>query len=156
MRAVRLETAKRAGIRVADDEEPGPPDLQDRSVRGALRALLTERHGAAEWDTRKAEAEKNAAGAPVSMFERATRVTQGDPQVADLAPFYRGLIERLNQSQTLPADALTQLAQRRSDAVAEALKGAGVDAARIAQPGPEKTDAASGKPVPLKLGLSSS
>ena len=154
-RAVRLETAKRAGIRVADDEEPGPPDLQDRSVRGALRALLTERHGAAEWDTRKAEAEKNAAGAPVSMFERATRVTQGDPQVADLAPFYRGLIERLNQSQTLPADALTQLAQRRSDAVAEALKGAGVDAARIAQPGPEKTDAASGKPVPLKLGLSS-
>ena len=75
--------------------------------------------------------------------------------MADLAPFYRGLIERLNQTQPLPADALTQLGKRRSDAVAEELKGAGVDAARISQPGPETVDAAAGKPVPLKLGLTS-
>ena len=155
VRAVRLETARRAGIRVADNEEPGPPDLQDRSVRTALRAMLTERHGAAEWESRKAEAEKNAAGAAITMFERATRLTQGDPQIADLGPFYRGLAEHLNQSQVLPADALTGLAKRRSDAVADALKGAGVDGTRIAQPGPEKVDAASGKAVPMKLGLSS-
>ena len=155
VRAVRLETARRAGIRVADNEEPGPPDLQDRSVRTALRAMLTERHGAAEWESRKAEAEKNAAGAAITMFERATRLTQGDPQIADLGPFYRGLAERLNQSQVLPADALTGLAKRRSDAVAGALKGAGVDGTRIEQPGPEKVDAASGKAVPMKLGLSS-
>jgi hypothetical protein len=155
VRALRLETALRAGLRVAEGEEPGPPDLQDGATRTALRTLLTERHGAGEWDKRKVDAEAGAAGKPISMLERATRLTQGEPQVADLAPLYRGIVERLHQSQPLPADALTQLAKRRSDIVAEALKGAGVDAARISQPAPEAVEAPPGSTVLLKLGLAS-
>ncbi len=155
VRAVRLEVARRAGIRVADGEEPGPADLTDRAVRTALRAMLTERHGAGEWDQRKAQAEKDAAGAPVSMLERAQRITQGEPQVADLGPLYRGIVERLNQSQPLAPEALQQLAKRRSDAIVEALKGAGIESARLVQPSSERVEGAAGKLVSVKLGLSS-
>ena len=154
---LRRELARRAGVRVAEGEEPGPPDLADRAMRDALRALLAERHGAPEWDKRKAEAEQTAAarGAQVSVFERAQRITQGEPQVSDLAPLYRSILERVIASQPLAPDALPQLAKRRSDAIVEALKTAGVEAARLTQPAVEKTDSAEGKPVPLKLGLSS-
>ena len=111
----------------------------------------------AEMDKRKAEAEQTAAarGAQVSVFERAQRITQGEPQVSDLAPLYRSILERVIASQPLAPDALPQLAKRRSDAIVEALKTAGVEAARLTQPAVEKTDSAEGKPVPLKLGLSS-
>ena len=155
VRAVRLEVARRAGIRVAEGEEPGPADLTDRAVRTALRAMLTERHGAAEWDQRKVQAEQGAAGTPVSMLERAQRITQGEPQVADLGPLYRGIVERLNQSQTLAPEALQQLAKRRSDVIIEVLKGAGVEPARLAQPSSERIDGGAAKVVPVKLGLSS-
>jgi hypothetical protein len=37
----------------------------------------------------------------------------------------------------------------------DALKASGIEAARLAQPAVERTDSAPGKPVPLKLGLSS-
>ncbi|CAN0075886.1 unnamed protein product, partial [Phaeothamnion confervicola] len=157
VRAVRLEVARRAGIKVAEGEEPGPADLQDTAVRAALRALLTERFGATEWDKRKAEAERAAAktGSPISVLERAQRLARGEPQVADLGPLYRGIVERLNQSQPLAAEALQQLARQRSDAIVSELKAAGIDATRLAQPASEKSDAAPGKPVPLKLGLAS-
>lgn len=155
VRTVRMEVATRAGIKVAEGEEPGPPDLQDNAVRSALRGLLTERHGAPEWDKRKAEAEAAAAGAPVTVLQRAQRIARGEPQVADLGPLYRGIIDRLVQAQPLPAGALQQLAARRSTAIVDALKAAGIEAARLVQPAVEPADSAPGKPVPLKLGLSS-
>jgi len=155
VRAVRMEVARRAGVRVAEGEEPGPADVTDRAVRTALRAMLTERHGAAEWDQRKLQAEQAAAGAPVSMLERAQRITQGEPQVADLGPLYRGIIERLNQSQPLAPEALQQLAKRRSDAIIEMLKGAGIEPARLAQPSSERIEGGAAKVVPVKLGLGS-
>jgi len=156
-RAVRVEVALRAGIKVADGEEPGPPDLQDNAVRGALRALLVERSGAADWDKRKAEAEEGAkaSGATITVMQRARRLTRGEPQVADLAPMYRGIYERVVETQALAPDALQSLARRRSDAVVDALKGSGIEAARLAQPAAERAENAPGKAVPLKLGLSS-
>jgi len=156
-RAVRVEVALRAGIKVADGEEPGPPDLQDNAVRSALRALLVERSGAADWDKRKAEAEEGAkaSGATITVMQRARRLTRGEPQVADLAPMYRGIYERVVETQALAPDALQSLARRRSDAVVDALKGSGIEAARLAQPAAERAENAPGKAVPLKLGLSS-
>ncbi len=155
VRAVRMEVATRAGIKVAEEEEPGPPDLQDNAVRSALRGLLAERHGTPEWDKRKAEAEAAAAGATVTVLQRAQRIARGEPQVADLGPLYRGIIDRLVQAQPLPAGALQQLAARRSTAIVDALKAAGIEAARLVQPAVEPADSAPGKAVPLKLGLSS-
>ena len=60
-RAVRVEIAKRAGIKLEAGEEPGPLDLRARAVRGALRDLYAERFGAAELDKQKKAAEGGAA-----------------------------------------------------------------------------------------------
>ena len=157
VRAVRLELARRAGIKVGEGEEPGPPDLQDNAVRSALRALLVERSGAAEWDKRKAAAEQAAAasGATISVLQRARRLTRGEPQVADLAPMYRGIYDRMVEIQPLAPDALQSLARKRSEVVIDALKSAGVEAARLASPTAVRAENAPGRPVPLKLGLSS-
>jgi hypothetical protein len=179
-RLVRNEIAKRAGIKLAVGEEPGPMDIRDRAVRGALRDLYGERFGAPELDKAKAEAEKGSpapapkagddkaadAKAPdakpadakpgddkLPIWQRMGKLIQGEPQVADATAFYRKLQERLNASQPLAADALSQLGTQRANAIVAALQEGGVDAGRAATAPPEKVDAAVGKPVPLKLGL---
>ena len=168
-RAVRVEIAKRAGIKLEAGEEPGPLDLRARAVRGALRDLYAERFGAAELDKQKKAAEGGAAapaGEPAAtdlnteaaqeklpLWQRAGLLIQGEPQVADASSFYHKLQERLDQNQPLAADALTQLGAQRASAILAALKEAGVDPARALAAAPEKVSSDVGKPVPLKLGL---
>lgn len=164
-RAVREEIAKRAGIKLQPGEEPGPLDIGDRKVRGAMRDLYEARFGAAELDKQKAAAESAPPGkkddtkkdekSQLPIWQRVGKMIQGEPQVADPGPFYGKLQERLNQNQALPADALGKLGAERADAILSALKEAGVDASRAATAAPEKVEAAPGKPVPLKLGLAS-
>ena len=81
-------------------------------------------------------------------------MAQGEPNLTDPAAFYAALGARLAATQPIGADALAVLATERSNAIASALKEAGIDPARITQPAVEKTEAA-GKMVPLKLGLAS-
>jgi hypothetical protein len=177
-RAVRIEIAKRAGIKLEAGEEAGPLDLGSRAVRGALRDLYAERFGAAELDKQKKAAEGSAAvpaGEPATkdlanepaakapdgeaaqeklpLWQRTTLLIQGEPQVADAKPFYHKLQERLDQNQPLSADALTQLGAQRASAILAALKEAGVDPARAIAAAPEKVASEVGKPVPVKLGL---
>jgi hypothetical protein len=168
-RAVRIEIAKRAGIKLEAGEDPGPLDLRARAVRGALRDLYAERFGAAELDKQKKAAESGAtvlAGAPAAkepnseparenlpLWQRAALLVQGEPQVADASAFYHKLQERLDQNQPLAADALTQLGAQRASAILAAMKEAGVDPARALAAPPEKVTSEVGKPVPLKLGL---
>lgn len=168
-RAVREEIAKRAGIKLQPGEEPGPLDIGDRKVRGAIRDLYEARFGAAELDKQKAAAEsatpaktdeakqdaKKDEKSQLPIWQRVGKMIQGEPQVADPGPFYAKLQERLNQNQALPADALGKLGAERADAILAALKEAGVDPSRAATAAPEKTEATPGKPVPLKLGLAS-
>jgi hypothetical protein len=164
-RAVREEIAKRAGIKLQPGEEPGPLDIGDRKVRGAIRDLYEARFGAAELDKQKAAAEsappattgeaKKDEKSQLPIWQRVGKMIQGEPQVADPAPFYGKLQERLNQNQALPADALAKLGAERSDAILAALKEAGGDVSRATTAAPEKTEAVPGKPVPLKLGLAS-
>jgi uncharacterized protein involved in outer membrane biogenesis len=167
--AVRVEIAKRAGIKLEAGEEPGALDLRARAVRGALRDLYVERFGAAELDKRKKAAEDSAAaptGEPAAadlntaapqeklpIWQRVGLLIQGEPQVADASSFYRNLQERLDQNQPLAADALTLLGAQRATAILAALKEAGVDPARALAAAPEKVSSDVGKPVPLKLGL---
>lgn len=170
-RAVRVEIAKRAGIKLEAGEEPGPLDLRDRAVRGAVRDLYAERFGAAELDKQKKAAEGSAAapppaGAPASadlkteaaqeklpVWQRFGNLIRGEPQVVDASPFYHTLQERLDQNQPLAADALTRLGAQRASAILAALTDAGVDPARVLAAAPEKVGSDIGKPVPLKLGL---
>jgi hypothetical protein len=169
-RAVRVEIAKRADIKLEADEEPGPVDLRDRAVRGALRDLYAERFGAAELDRQKKVAEAAPASAPAGkpaapdrptdaaqeklpLWQRVGKLIQGEPQVADASAFYRALQERLEQNQPLAADALAQLGAQRTNAILATLKEGGVDPASALAAAPEKVSAEVGKPVSLKLGL---
>ena len=85
----------------------------------------------------------------VGLFRRG-RLYRGG---VDASAFYGKLQERLEQNQPLPEGALPQLGARRAAAIVAALKETGVNAAAIQTAAPEKTDAAIGKPVALKLGL---
>jgi hypothetical protein len=168
-RAVRIEIAKRAGIKLEAGEDPGPLDLRARAVRVAMRDLYAERFGAAELDKQKKAAESGAtvpAGEPAAkelnnetaqeklpILQRAGLLIQGEPQVADASAFYHKLQERLDQNQPLAADALTQLGAQRASTILAAVKEAGVDPARAIAAAPEKVSSDVGKPVPLKLGL---
>jgi hypothetical protein len=170
--AVRRLVVTRADIKLAPDEQPGPLDIGQRKVRGALRDLYAERFGAAELDKQKKAAEGAATVKPAAaeaddeakaadpvgqkklpMLQRLGKIVQGEPQVADASAFYGKLQERLEQNQPLPEGALPQLGAKRAAAIVAALKEAGVNAAAIQTAAPEKTDAAIGKPVALKLGL---
>ncbi len=163
-RAMRSEILRRAGLKIVAGEEPGPLDMQDRAQRVALRETLSARHGAPALALLLAEAERGVlspptvGSAPVAkrdetpIWRRALNLAQGEPNLADPAAFYSAIAVRLATSQPLAADALARLGTERSQAIAAALKEAGIDGSRIDLPAPEKTEAA-GKVVPLKLGL---
>ena len=165
--AVRRAVAAKAGIKLEAGEEPGPLNLGERKIRGALRDLYAERFGKAELDKQKkaaesaapataaAETASAAASAPakIPVFQRLGKLIEGEPQVADTGAFYKGLREQLEAKQPLPADALSKLGTQRSAAILAALQQDGTPAARVSAGAPEKTEAAPGKLVGLKLGL---
>ncbi|NDP39834.1 MAG: DUF748 domain-containing protein [Rhodoferax sp.] len=168
-RAVRVEITRRAGIKLQAGEEPGPVDLGDRALRGAMRDLYAERFGEAELNQQKKAAEGGAAApaaaaslpsiqteaaqAKLPIWQRVSKLIQGEPQVADASAFYNQLQQRLNQNQPLAADVLATLGAQRAAAILAALQEAGVAPARVAVAAPEKVESDVGKPVPLKLGL---
>ncbi|WP_257572914.1 DUF748 domain-containing protein [Janthinobacterium sp. UMAB-56] len=167
--AVRRAVAAKAGIKLEAGEEPGPLNLGERKIRGALRDLYGERFGKAELDKQKKAAEAavpaTAAGAAAStgasataaakipVWQRLGKLIEGEPQVADTGTFYNGLRQQLEARQPLPADALSKLGAQRSAAILAALQQDGTPAARVSAGAPEKTQAAPGKLVGLKLGL---
>jgi hypothetical protein len=152
--ALRRDVLARAGIKLEANEQPGPLDIGQRKVRGALRDLYGERFGAQELDKQKKAAEVADAGAEqkkLPVLQRLGKLVQGEPQVADPAAFYGDLQKRLEQNQALPKDALPQLGARRAAAVIGVLKDAGAAATAAA---PAATDSDAGKPVAVKLELS--
>ncbi|PVX36196.1 DUF748 domain-containing protein [Janthinobacterium sp. 78] len=165
--AVRRAVAAKAGIKLEAGEEPGPLNLGERKIRGALRELYGERFGKAELDKQKKAAESavpataasvsasasTAAAAKIPVLQRLGKLIEGEPQVADTGAFYNGLREQLEAKQPLPADALNKLGAQRSAAILAALQQDGTPAARVSAGAPEKTEAAPGKLVGLKLGL---
>ncbi|PJJ17552.1 uncharacterized protein DUF748 [Janthinobacterium sp. 67] len=164
--AVRRAVAAKAGIKLEAGEEPGPLNLGERKIRGALRDLYGERFGKAELDKQKKAAESAApapaaasasasapAPAKIPVFQRLGKLIEGEPQVADTGAFYKGLREQLEAKQPLPADALSKLGTQRSAAILAALQQDGTPVARVSAGAPEKTEAAPGKLVGLKLGL---
>ena len=164
--AVRRAVAAKAGIKLEAGEEPGPLNLGERKVRGALRELYGERFGKAELNNQKKAAESavpataaaaaaasSATAAKIPVLQRLGKLIEGEPQVADTGAFYNGLREQLEARQPLPADALNKLGAQRSAAILAALQQDGTPAARVSAGAPEKTQAAPGKLVGLKLGL---
>jgi hypothetical protein len=158
--ALRRAVLARAEIKLGANEQPGPLDIGQRKVRGALRDLYAERFGAPELDKQKQAAEsaagKEEGSAPkkLPVLQRLGKMVQGEPQVADATEFYDKLQERLEQNQPLDKDALPQLGARRAAAILAVLKEAGANAAAVKAAGPASTNSDAGKPVALKLELS--
>jgi uncharacterized protein involved in outer membrane biogenesis len=158
--ALRRTVLARAEIKLGADEQPGPLDIGQRKVRGALRDLYAERFGAPELDKQKKAAEsatgkeEGATPKKLPVLQRLGKMVQGEPQVADAAEFYDKLQERLEQSQPLAKDALPQLGARRAAAILAVLKEAGASTAAVKSTAPASMDSDAGKPVALKLELS--
>jgi hypothetical protein len=159
--ALSREIGRRAGFTVADDEDPGPINIEDRRTRAALRALFAERFSQAELDKLKAEAEAkereagSANGKPqtLSVKDRVRNFASGEPQLADAREFYLTLVRLLRDAQPLPANALPELAQKRAAAIEDALKAAGADPARITLSTAEPLSNAEAKQVTVQLSL---
>ena len=152
--AVRIDIARRAGIKLEAGEAAGPVDLSDGAVRAAVRDLYAERFGSAELDRQKKAAEGAApADGKLPLWARLGKRIQGEPQVADASAFYGALLERLMQTQPLAADALTRLGAQRANVILAALREDGVEAASAVATAPEAVSAEAGRPVPLRLSL---
>ena len=155
--ALARDIARRAGFTVQDGESAGQINVDDRPTRAGLRAAFSERFSAAELDKLKAEVEVEMrdSGKPegISVIERVRRLASGEPLVADPRGFYFTIVRRLRDARTIPASALEDLARRRAEAIAAALRSSGVDPARIAQTAGKPTSNAEAKEVKLELSL---
>jgi len=158
--AVRQELARRTGVAPSAPEAQGPPNLNDRNMRTALRDMYAQRFGQPELDKARQAAQSagsatNGAGkaSQLNVFQQLGRTMQGEPQVEDTSSFYRNLLRRLEQEQALPPDALARLGQERAQAIAGGLTRAGVDPWRVTPSAPEAVAANDQRMVPVKLAL---
>ena len=154
--ALGREIGRRAGFALAEDDDPGPVNLEDKPTRAALRALFAERFSKAELDKLRAEAEAmaRAAGQPApSVTEKVRNFASGEPQVVDAREFYQTLLRRVRDAQALPPNALAELAQQRTLAIEAALQAAGADASRMARTIAAPTADAEAKQVTVHLSL---
>jgi uncharacterized protein involved in outer membrane biogenesis len=154
--ALNRDIGRRAGFAVAEEDEPGPVNIEDRPTRRALRAIFAERFSKAELDRLRTEAEAKARAAgeaAPSVTARLRNFASGAPQLVDTREFHQTLLRRLREAQTLPANALVELAQQRALAIETALKAAGADASRIARTIAEPSSDAEAKQVTSRLTL---
>ena len=150
------DVSLKAGFAVAQDEDPGQINIEDRQTRKALRTLFSERFSKAELDALRTEAEAKSRAAGVaapSMTTRLRNFVGGEPQLVDTREFHQTLLRRLRETQTLAPDALSGLAQQRALAIEAALKAAGADASRITRTLAEPSANAEAKQVAIRLSL---
>ncbi len=147
--ALRKEIYKRAGIQFDIYEPLAPLNFSSRAIRKAMREIYAQRLGAAALQERIKAAEDK------SLLQRLGQLVQSEPQFADPAAFYQGLYLRLQETQTLPTDALHQLGVQRALAVSKGLSKAGVPSDRIVLTarGLAEKSASKDYQVQLQLGL---
>jgi hypothetical protein len=147
--ALRKEIYKRAGIQFDIYEPLAPLNFSSRAIIKAMREMYAQRFGAAALQERIKVAEDK------SLLQRLGQLVQSEPQFADPAAFYQGLYLRLEESQTLPTDALHQLGVQRALAVSKGLGKAGVPSDRIVLTarGLAEKSASKDYQVQLQLGL---
>jgi hypothetical protein len=155
--ALRQEIARRAGFDPGEGDAASPINIEDRRTRAAMRGLFAERFGDSALDQVKNEAEQEAARdgkAPdLSVLERLRKFAGGEPRVADARGFYRSLFRRLLDAHALPESALGELAQKRAAAIADGLRAAGVESARMDLASAEPTANADAREVTVSLSL---
>ncbi len=129
---LRSAIVRGAGVTLAPGEAPGPIDTADPKVQRAIETLFGQRY------------------APDVLKALKTRAGGKGLDSA----FYQSLIDRMIAEETLPDEALAQLATRRAEGVVRELTTVrGLPAERVALAEPRKVDAAQGKTVALRLEL---
>ena len=150
------EVNRKAGFSVADDEDPGQINIEDRQTRKALRTLFAEQFSKTELDRLRTEAEaksRTTGVAAPSMTTRLRNFVGGEPQLVDTREFHQTLLRRLRETRTLAPNALAELAQQRGLAIEAALKAGGADASRILRSIADPSSDAGAKQVTVRLSL---
>ena len=129
----------------AAGKEPAPVNARDAKTQRAMEALFVKRASEEALAAFIAQTEK-ARGKPV---ERVGALSARVGRASDDGVFYDALLDRLNQTASLPGDALRALALARTAAIAEHLEGTlSVPAARL-----ERKSATAGDGERAKLAL---
>lgn len=159
--AVRREIAKRMGLELMPDEDPGPIDAANPRVPAAVKAAFGSRYAPAVFDLLRQRAVQPAAA---GAAELATEAAQPSPPSAAARPaaastpppdFYQGLIQRMITEQPVTDAMLAQLGRKRAQAIVEVITGedGGVPATRVKTGALRNSTNASAGTIPLTLEL---
>ncbi len=143
---MRREIGKRIGLKLKQDEDPGPLDVTEPKNQDAIRGLFGERVGSDELAKVRDAAEKaqTADGKPLTPEAK----EQMRAQIAET------LLGKLEAGEQVSDEELKALAQRRADGVkAEFATQGKLSAERIAIEPVEKVDAAGKKMIESKFAL---
>lgn len=146
--AVRADLAVREGLKLAMGEDPGPVNFDSPKVQRALENMLGERAGS------------DAVAQFVEAFHKSTgrEVSRVNPALALMGrgagdrALYEALYQRLIDLRELPASALADLANSRTNAITNALINRfKFDPARLGRKPAEAVDEVASNGVPVKL-----
>ena len=144
--AVQRELSVRGGIKLAPDEEPGPPLIDRARTQRALEAMLEELGGADAVAKFVAQVEKER-GKPASRLNPALAlVGRGSEDRALYEAMYRRVVDLWK----LAPSALQDLAVARAKAIGAQLNTSGLEVARVAS---QPAAAMTGDTASAKLGL---
>ncbi|MBI5923772.1 MAG: DUF748 domain-containing protein [Betaproteobacteria bacterium] len=165
-RELRRSVAEKSGQQVERDKDPGPISTRQPKIQSALESLYADRFGSAALAALKegfrhanpGQLEESATGKVMSrlsgLFSEKQSLNENEVGQLKGTDFYTVLFERLRNQVVVGDERLLTLARTRSEAIAAALKAAGLPAERMALLAAEKTEG-EGREVPLKLVLNS-
>jgi len=163
-RELRRTVAVKSGQQVDAGKDPGPISTRQPKIQSALENLYSDRFGSAALTALKdgfrqanpGQLEESATGKVMSRLTGllGEKKSLNADEVSQLqgADFYTVLFERLRNQVAVTDERLLVLAKARGEAIAAALKAAGLPVERMALLASEKT-AVEGREVPLKLVL---
>lgn len=147
----RRALAERLGVKLEPGENPGPAAFDNAATQRALEAMLDARSGSGAVSKFQAEYEKSAGAKAQRVNPALALFGQASPDTA----FYQAMFARLVALEALsPAD-LTALAENRAKAMVAALKGFGVEPARLTVLKPAPATEAAAEAVNSTLALAS-
>ncbi|MBK9326193.1 MAG: DUF748 domain-containing protein [Hydrogenophilales bacterium] len=161
---LRRAVAEKMGVKLAADEDPGPISTANPKARAGLEALYAARFGEAEWKSLngkwlKANPDKKQESVGGKMVSRLKNLFRPEEPLSaeDLgqlkdADLHALLYQRLLARETVDDAALVELAQRRGQAVVDALLALGTPADRVKSGDTTKFEG-EGREVPAKLEL---
>jgi len=148
MQAVRADLAAREGLKLAKGEDPGPVSFGSSKSQRALENMLSERAGGdavaqfIEAFSKTAEREAGRVNPVLALMGRGA----GDREL------YEALYQRLIELRDLPASALADLANARTNAITNAfINRLKFDPARLGRKPAEAVDEVASNGVPVKL-----